>query len=285
MLTPPKVPEHVLKHAPWSISKADVIERCSLQFDYKYVQKKEEIALGAAARMGQAVHTTLEHMLKPIQPIDMAEETLFRDNANRAFEHSKAFHGLTQDEIDELDSFRENVETFARRMVKMRAKYNAPPPLLESKWGMMLDGSRAEFFNNKGFLRGVVDFGLIIPHPEGDNSLVIIDHKSGKLKPIEEYTRQLRSYCVMALSQVPNLRGVQTGIHFVKTGQTFMNSYATRETIAETYYPYIIEEIITAAAKLAHPPRPSPSWHCNWCGYASICPAKNKASENDREEK
>lgn len=251
-------PEHVLKHGPWSISKAGVIEHCSLQFDFKYKQKLKELVTFEESRVGIAVHKALELALggTPLKT---------------AFLHAQDQCELTHDEIERMLTFRDQIERFVRRMVGFRMQHGVLPQnvFIEKKWGLTADFTGAGFFDKTVFFRGVVDYALLT----AKNDLIIIDHKSGKEKDLSHYENQFRSYALMALAQVPNLRGVQTAINFVMSDNLVWNKYTKAETIREVYQPWLVEHMTKACEGLLAPPAPTKGWWCNWCGFKPMCSA------------
>jgi hypothetical protein len=252
-----EIPEHVLQHAPWSISKAGVIEKCSAQFDLKYGPNKiKELVQYNAATVGVAVHKALELALDG-NPVKIA------------FRHAIDQCGLTTNEAEETMAFYDQIERFVKKMALFQQKHGVLPQnkYIERKWALKHDFTATEFFDKKGFFRGVVDFGMLT----AANDLVIIDHKTGKQKELKEYEAQFRSYCLMALAKIPDLRGVQTAVNFVQTDQLVWNKYVTAETIKTEYRPWLIEYLTKSCAGLLKPPIAVKGWYCDWCGYKPIC--------------
>lgn len=251
------IPEHVLKDAPWSISKAGTIEKCSMQFDYKYGPNKiKELTVYQPATVGVAVHKALELALEGT-PVKVA------------FRHAIDQSALTTNETEEVMTFYDQVERFVKKMVIFQKKHGVLPQnrFLERKWAIKPDFTKTDFFDKKGFFRGVLDFAMLT----GTNDLVIIDHKSGKQKDMKEYEAQFKSYCLMAVAMIPNLRGVQTAVNFVMTDQLVWNKYVTAEEINTAYRPWLVEYLTKACTGLLKPPIAVKGWYCDWCGYKPIC--------------
>jgi hypothetical protein len=295
----PTFPAHILTYGPWSISKVGSIEKCSLQFDYKYgPQKQKELETYFESRIGVAVHHALELALGG---------TAIRT----AFQHSADKHELTSNEIEELEAFYEQIQRFAAKMSAFQQKHGVHPAhvMIEKKLGMRSDFTSCSFFE-KGvpdvcgvcrksrenhdsagkcqygdtvfketlpvFFRGVVDFAMLTKNKD----LIIIDHKSGKEKDISQYEAQFKSYCLMAHATIPDLRGVQTAINFVMTDKMIWNPYVKADVIRNEYRPWLVEYLTRSCEKLLRPPSPSQGWWCNWCGYKSICPVNEKNRGN-----
>lgn len=257
MSAPTAIPEHVLQHAPWSISKAGVIEKCSMQYAWKYGPKKiKELEVFQQATVGIAVHRVLEMALDGT-PLKVA------------FQHAIDQGGLTTNEIDELKSFYDQIDRFVKKMVSFQKKHGVIPQnrFIERKWAIKPDFTNTEFFDKKGFFRGVVDFAMLTAVKD----LIIIDHKSGKEKDIKEYEAQFKSYCLMALAKMPDIRGVQTAINFTLTDHLVWNPYIKAETIREEYQPWMVDYLTKSTAGLLESPKAVKGWYCKYCGYKSIC--------------
>lgn len=255
-------PEHVVKYGPWSISKAGVIEKCSLQFDFKYTKKIKELTQFQASRVGVAVHKALELALGGT-PLKMA------------FLHAKDQSELTTDEEEQLETFWDQVDRFVKTQVAFRKKHGVIPQnvFLEQQWGMKTDFTGSDFFGKQVFFRGVVDYAVLTPKMD----LIIIDHKSGKEKDLSEYDAQFKSYALMALARIPNLRGVQTAINFVMPDKMAWNKYVKAEVIRDEYRPWMVEYLTKSCEGLLSEPVAKKGWYCDWCGYKPICPAFGNA--------
>lgn len=298
----PQFPDHVLKYGPWSISKAGSIERCSLQFDYKYgIQKQKELESYNESRIGVAVHYALELALGG---------TAIRV----AFQHAADKHELTSDETEQLEAFYDQIQRFVKRMASFQQKHGVHPAnvMIEKKLGMRSDFTSCSFFERGGgcancrdgkdgheprqgkclyaptffkeslpvFFRGVVDYAMLTKNKE----LIIIDHKSGKEKDISQYEAQFRSYCLMAFAVIPDLKGIQTAINFVMTDKMAWNPYVKAEVVREQYRPWMVEYLTKSCEKLLQPPAPTKGWWCNWCGYKSICPSFTEKTNRGNQE-
>lgn len=252
-----EIPEHVLAQAPWSISKAGVIEKCSMQFDYKYGPKKiKELKVYQQATVGVAVHKVLELALEG-------------HAVKAAFRHAIDQGELTTNEAEEVMTFFDQVDRFVKKMTAFQAKHGVLPQnrYIEKRWALKPDFTGTEFFDKKGFFRGVVDFAMLTAR----NDLIIIDHKSGNEKPISEYDAQFRTYCLMAVAKIPNLRGVQTAINFTKTDHLVWNPYVKAEAVTSEYRPWLVEYITKCCDGLLRAPVAVKGWYCDYCGYKPIC--------------
>lgn len=256
------IPEHVLKNGPWSISKAGVIQKCSLQYDYKYgAQKQPELVTYFDSRLGTAVHKALEFALGGTK-------------VKQAFIFAQDQSELTTDEVEKLWSFYDQVDKFVQRMTTFKARHGVKDHgvFLEHKIGVSKEFTSTKFFDNKALFRGVVDYALLT----ANNDLVIIDHKSGKQKDLKEYADQCKAYCILALALFPDLKGVQTAINFIQTDKLEWNPRVTAATIREEYQPWLVKYLIDSCEGLLSPPAAKKGWYCDWCGYKPICPVFDK---------
>jgi CRISPR/Cas system-associated exonuclease Cas4 (RecB family) len=269
----PPIPEHVLKNGPWSISKAGTIEKCSLQYDFKYGPNKiKEVKPSDESRLGVAVHTALEYALTGTA-------------VKLAFQIAADEKELTTDEVEQLQAFFDQVDRFVKKMLILRQKQGVMPQnvLIEKQWALTPDFKGTGFFDKRlpPFFRGVVDYALITR----GNDVIIIDHKSGKQKDLSYYETQFRSYALMALAHIPELRGVQTAINFIQTDKLEWNPYVKASVIRETYMPWLIEHLTKCCEGLLAPPVAKKGWYCDWCGYKPICPAFGGSGRADTQGK
>lgn len=264
-----EIPDHVLRNGPWSISKAQVAEKCSLQFDYKYRQKVKEVAVYQASRVGVAVHRSLELSLQgtPLK---------------QAFAIAADEGELTENERIELYTFWDQVDKYVKYIAGLKRSVGCKDELFERRWGIRADGTKCGFFDKDVFFRGVVDHAILT----AANDLIIVDHKSGKERDLPYYTPQFRGYCLMAMGWRPNLRGVQTAVHFVLPGTMKWNRPVARKTILEgrvtehgvvedSYRDWLVQFLTESCTKLLAPPvvvtNKREKWKCDWCGFRTIC--------------
>lgn len=271
-------PEHVLKAGPWSISKAGVIEKCSLQFDYKYGPNKiPEVVTYEQSRVGVAVHKALEL-------------TLGGTDQKLAFQVAEDEGQLTTDEVDQLKSFWDQVRRFYLKTEAFKRKHGVRDVMIERKWGITTEFKPCAFFaKDKVFFRGVLDYAL----PTASHDLIIIDHKSGKEKDLSYYENQFRVYAIMALAQDAGLRGVQTAVNFIQTDQLRWDKYVPAATIRDEYFPWLVKHLTDACQGLLNSPAPKKGWWCGtgkpdatWgCPYRPICPLYGGSGRVEQEAK
>lgn len=242
------------------MTKMGVIEKCNLQFDFGYGPgKRPKSDPSTSGRMGTAIHKAQELNLSGV-PI------------KQAFLHAADEGELTSDEVEELETFHDQILRFTAKMVRFNAKHGVRPQnvMLEHRWGMTFpDLKKVDFFDNAGFMRGGLDYAVIT----NKNDMVIIDHKSGREKDLAYFETQLRIYALLALARFPTIRGVQTAINFTQTDNLVWNAHVKAATIREEYVPWLLEHMIKACQGLLEPVAPAQGWYCQWCEYKSVCPA------------
>ena len=287
----------VLEHAPWSISKSEVIGKCSLQYAFKYgnggIQKTAELIPYQAATIGVVVHKTLELSLSDsfdlsnpkIPPETRVKTSMAMALDTYPYEEKKPVAPLTHDEIEQVQGYFDQIVAYVKKIDDRKTRFNVYQTLQERRWGITPDFKSSEFFdpwpkevapgepkppvNHKVFFRGVVDYAMLLR----SHHAVIIDHKSGKVKPLDKTAAQTRAYCVMALANHPELLGVQTAINYIMFNEEPWNPHVTAAIIRDTYHPWLINFVLTNGRNLLHSePRPQKGWWCSWCGYRPVCP-------------
>ena len=269
-----ELPDYAKKHGPWSISKLGVIEQCSLRFDYKYGEDKiKEESVFEESQVGVVVHRALELALGHF-PV------------KHAFKQALEETPLMSDQRDTVMTFYDQVERFVKTFASYRAhwgvKNDQNSVMIERKWGLDANFKDCGFFDNtKVIFRGVVDYALLT----AKNNLVIVDHKTGKVRDLSYYDTQFKAYCLLALAKNPSLTAVQTGIHFVMHDKMeWAPKVITAEQIRDEYQPWLVAYITKACDGLREPPKPTKQKLCDWCGYKSICPAHGGAGRGATKE-
>lgn len=252
-----EIPEYVIEHAPWSISKVGVADKCGLYYDFKYVQKIRVDDSTSATRVGSAAHAILEHMLKGAESI--------RHCHNKAVQE----FSLTTNEQEELGALQDAIESFLRRFDRFRKKKGVKDLLIEERWAITRDFKPTAFFSDDAFMRGVVDVGAITE----SGTLAIIDHKTGKTQEMQYHLPQFNTYEVMGLSIFPDITGAQSAVHYVKTEEIQWGKRHSAEEIRKNLYPWLIDYLARRTMKVSSVPSPTTGWWCNWCPYIEFCPS------------
>lgn len=263
--------ERVLKHAPWSISKANLLGLCPRQYVFKYVEKRTEGKKSTAARIGVAAHSLLEAALK---------DTMGHDELLLVAAELAEKNVLTSQEEAQIVAHVPGVLDYVARVAQFKEAYGVRQELIEEKLAVDRELNGCSFFDNtRAILRGVLDHGLWT----GEDTLVLIDHKSGRKKPINEHATQFYAYMVLAIGCFPTLRGVQCGINYF--GEPRCDWFPrfngddgewTRQEIEQHARPWLQRYLNATSKRLAVIDQgvstPETGWQCEYCGYVDACP-------------
>lgn len=269
----------VLQYAPWSFSKVGVIGTCELQFFKKYVQKKRETTASSQSKVGVVVHEALE---MGVNDDDLSVDALIDSAAEK--------HALTTDEHARSREFIPPAEAFLGFLRRFCMLHGVTRRMVEYEAAILPDFTATAYTDPKALIRGKVDLGLVT----GNNDLIIIDHKTGKRKPIDEHAAQLNVYRLFAAAHFPQIRGVQCAIHDVNTGKVDWDRPMTRQEIVSRLQPWLVtylnkqhyalqalQETVVAGTE----PTPKTGWQCSFCGFVDDCPvgtAEHKRREAER---
>jgi CRISPR/Cas system-associated exonuclease Cas4 (RecB family) len=268
--------ERVLKHSPWSISKANLLDVCGMQYAFKYVEKKKESRKSAASRVGVVAHSLLEAELKsPGQDLKaILEEAATKEE-------------LSTEERREVLTRIPSVLDFATRIAKFKADNGVTDEFIEHQLAIKPDFSKTTFFDKAGLLRGVLDHGMITR----DNVMIVLDHKSGKRKKIEEHSTQFYAYMLMVMANFP-VYAVQCGINYIGSDKVDWFPRAngdsgawTRDEVGKLRI-WLEHYLNKSARKLTliddRAAQPETGWQCDYCGYVDACDVGAKEVEKRR---
>lgn len=262
--------ERVRRHAPWSISKANLLTQCGFQFDLKYIQKLKEESKSTQSKVGVVAHAVTEHVLKT---------GLVGDELSSFTRALVAREGMTVPEQAQVVAKVPSIEDYRMRVERFKASEGVSAEYIEQQLAIDEDFKSAPFFDNsKAMLRGVLDHGMRTQ----DDVLVIVDHKSGQKKPIKEHTIQFYAYMLLGMGNYPDLKGVQCAINYM--GDSRLSWFPRHDG---TSGPWAADEIHAICRPWLETflnglgPRlvgldtgnlePSPGWLCSYCGYVSKC--------------
>jgi hypothetical protein len=113
-----------------------------------------------------------------------------------------------------------------------------------------------------------------------DNVMIVLDHKSGKKKKIEEHSTQFYAYMLMIMSNFP-VTAVQCGINYIGTDQVDWfprengdSGAWTRDEVKRlrswlaTYLNKSVNKLRLIDERNA---APETGWQCDYCGYVDAC--------------
>ena len=250
-----KPTQFVLEHKPWSVSKAKTAEQCPLKFKLTYIDKKKGSGSNSAALVGQAAHQILE--------------ILIQDDSTWLLAHQSAqdAHQLTSPELTQLENLKLPILNFVRRLKLFRERNGIVDAHVEKRLGVDLDGKPTEFFDNNGFLRGVVDLVLF---PPAQPHAIIIDHKSGRPRNLSDYEIQFNSYTMLIKAAYPHIVGSKVGVNHIKDDSLDFLPVSDITDI-EPYWDNMIT-YLNEATKQTHTFKTQTGWWCDWCDRQIYCP-------------
>jgi len=247
------------------MSKAELALNCGLAYNLRYVKKaKGAPPKDAGGRIGIAAHAVLESFLQSAaEPI---KDIIYRVALDQQ---------LTTPEIDDLVSFAHSIAHFRDRLESYKIANKVKEQRVELKFGLTADLQKTAFFGKDVFFRGVMD--LILSTEDG--SIVILDHKSGNppsshTDALDQHRAQLKLYTLAALLLYPDLKGVQTGLHYLASEEIVWDTKMVlpsmiREEVMP-WYPQFLNEAGLAAENAT----PKSGWKCKFCEFISQCPLK-----------
>ena len=252
----------VKEYAPWSVSKAGAALNCPHQFYLRYVKKvKVDVPRGIESLVGSAVHSVVEWALQGELPVEMY------------FKMSADEHNLTTEEFDLALDFAPAVKAFLQKYRGYSQRHRLSAPQLEKKLAIDFDGNPTKFFDNGGFLRGVVDMYAL---KQGEPTAVVLDHKTGKEKALSYFKAQFDAYTVLLkLAGEPHLEKLQLGINFLKTGKVEMEPKVRDLRDIQPWLDDVTLYLNEATTDTHNFDTCKRGPLCNWCDYkkAGICPA------------
>ena len=257
----------VLEYRPWSPSKADLALRCPRAFKYRYVDHIKSDHKGSAAKVGTAAHKAQELVIEG-SPIKEAFDLTLAE-----FQHE-----LTTQETEQVNSFAVAVESFAAYLHKFKHKHNVVEIHAEKPWAIDVDFKPCDYTNKEALIRGIVDLVLVLD----SGQVIIIDHKSGKKKPVSNYATQLDTYAIFALAHYPNAKAVQCAIHFMAHEKVEWYVVRKRADILSLLHPWLLDLLTKRATGLEGFSPVVRRWTCGWCDFLKVCP-EGKQSNGQRE--
>lgn len=278
----PFIPQ-VIRSAPWSVSKADSLNRCLSLFKRKYIDKDREETKHASSKVGTATHYVLE--------VALANPG---SDLHKLAEESVEKFTLVSDETRELNNKLADVSNFVTRIRKFKEERGVTYEQLEEKMAIDTAYNSVAFFDSRALLRGVIDQIMITR----DKIAVIIDHKTGRKKPIEQHSVQFYAYMLMAAAKY-DIVGAQCAINYVGSpsvdwfpkrngdpGVWTRNDIASLRPWLETFLNQNGRslDVLQPLAKEEEAPT-NPNILCGWCGYLNKCEAGQQYVENRRKNK
>lgn len=260
---------------PWSYSKLKVLKNCPLKFYLQYILKvkpAEEPPISLVTEVGKAAHKILELMIAGKGLEDAYKAT------QKEYEAT-----ITRTEWEEnLDTVEYNITKFMDKIEEFERKNGVKRFLQEIRIGCTKDWEPTGFFADDVYFRGVID--LVIQLQNDD--IIIIDHKFGPpaLMGLRNFQDQLNVYPVLFHKGIQKVNGAQTGIHFIRDGETTLGHYSSVEDIEDSLQPrldFFVEGTIDGVLELGYFKHFAGNT-CKYCDYKAECKAgKFKQLEKD----
>lgn len=231
--------------------------RCPRLFHYRYVDKLKEPEVSPEARIGKAVHHALELALQG-NPTDEAIATaaaaLDVENEQRRYELLCA-----------------GVDPFLRRIAQLRRRRRVNRQLVEYSLAVREDMTTTQFYAGDAYFRGVLDAGYLF-----DDTLALVDHKTGMRHPGAGIAEQLEGYAVLAASAFRNARQLWLGVHWVAERAVEWAPPVDVARVTDQMVPNLLDNIEAAALAVSDGPRTNPGPQCERCSFRAMCPAGNQ---------
>jgi len=244
---------------PWSVSKVKTGFECSQKFFYTYVNKPSEDRLvetdTSALDMGTAVHRYSE---------------LVSTGSAKQEAKTEAFTDIpkTRSNLTKISSLVKSLDNFENRLTSFKQVHKVISEKSEEKLGVKKDLSSCSFFDKEVFLRGAIDRYIVV---EKDNKkhAIVLDIKTGKPYPINEYSLQLEAYGLLLHAKYKDLVSVQPAIYFAQT--------ETLEWYPNKITKDVLEGNCSAIGAINNfsenfkEPQMNSGRHCSWCQFRAIC--------------
>jgi RecB family exonuclease len=245
-------------HAPWSASKVATALRCPRLFHFRYVEKLPEPEVMPEARIGKAVHAALELALQGT-PVAEAAAT--------------ARGALADDqERSRFDQLTTAIEPFTTRVAQFRRRRRVQRQLVEYSLAIREDVSPTSFYAADAYYRGIIDVGYLFD----DETLAIVDHKTGLRYPQARIGDQMDGYAVLAWASFRAARRVWLGVHWVAERAVEWAPRLEPARITDALVPELLDNIEAAALAVSDGPRTNPGPYCERCAYRELCPASRQ---------
>ena len=243
-----------LIHAPWSASKVATALRCPRLFHFKYITKVKEPEVMPETRIGKSIHKALELVLQGT-PIAEATQTVRAELPNET-------------EQARFDNLGTGIAPFAQRIQQFKRRKRVARQLVEYSLAVREDLTTTQFYSGDAYYRGVLDLGYIFE----DESIALVDHKTGARIPGSSITDQLEGYAVLAASAFRHVRSFWLGIHWLAERAVEWGKPVPQKVIVDELMPDLLDNIEAAALAVSDGPRANPGTYCDRCSYRDLCP-------------
>jgi hypothetical protein len=232
--------------------------RCPRLYHFKYVDKVPEPEVMPEARIGKAIHLALEKVLMGA-PVEEAT----------AAARAELPEGVEQLRYDNLAT---GIAPFSQRIAQFRRRRRVVRQLIEFQIAIREDMTTTQFYAGDAFYRGVLDCGYVFD----DDSIALVDHKTGVRIPGTSINDQLDGYAVLAQSWLRTARRFWLGVHWVAERAVEWGQAVEPDELQGRLLPGLLDNIEAAALAIDDGPRTNPGPWCDRCSYRSLCPASRE---------
>ena len=210
------------------------------------------------ARIGKAIHKALEHVMMGT-PITEATATVRAELPSES-------------EQLRFDRLSVGIPAFSTRIQQFRRRRRISRQLVEYSLAVREDLSVTQFYSGDAYYRGVLDLGYVFD----DDSIALVDHKTGARLPGTSIADQLEGYVVLAASAFRHVRKFWLGVHWIAERAVEWGPPIPAETVVDDLMPDLLDNIEAAALAVDDGPRPNAGPWCDRCSYRELCPASRE---------
>lgn len=242
----------------YSFSRVTTYEQCPKRFDFRYNQKMTEAFDSIEGYLGKRVHDGVQWLYTERQAKRHHTLDEIVDIYNRGWENKPANLRITR-KGDTEQVYKAIGEAMLRKFYPRFEKDTFGTTGIEYKLFYQLAGK----YNFIGYIdRLAIDV-------EGDQSMWIIDYKTGKSVPFGfsgKDADQLRLYAC-GLFRKFNVDEIKLKVEYLRTGDAHVGSLKRSEMAdVEAEFCQRVEATHTQYFPA------NPSVLCGWCGFRDICP-------------
>jgi hypothetical protein len=232
--------------------------RCPRLFHFKYIQKIKEPEVMPETRIGKAIHKAIEQVLMGT-PQDEA---------------ITAVRAELPSDIEQMryDALATGIPAFVTRIGQFRRRRRVARQLVEYSLAVREDLTTTQFYSGDAYYRGVLDLGYLFE----DDSLALVDHKTGARIPGTSIADQLEGYAVLAAAAFRHVRRFWFGVHWIAERAVEWAQPVAPEHVIDRLMPDLLDNIEAAALAVDDGPRPNPGSYCDRCPYRNLCPASRE---------
>jgi hypothetical protein len=222
------------------------------------VEKVKEPEVMPEARIGKAIHKAIEHVM---MGTSIAEATT-------------TVRGELPNESEQLrfDRLSAGIAAFATRIGQFRRSRRVARQLVEYSLAVREDLTVTQFYSGDAYYRGVLDLGYLFD----DDSIALVDHKTGARIPGTSIADQLEGYVVLAAAAFRHVRRFWLGVHWIAERAVEWSQPLSPETVVDELMPDLLDNIEAAALAVDDGPRPNAGPWCDRCSYRELCPASRE---------